>query len=300
MESHERKRLTTSLDKNKEKLTDVFVDVESDISDQEIKEKTGNPSLMSWVLGCLCCPITFLASWYTVQQNQEVVILNFGKLIDVVSEPGLHFSNCCGRELLPISKAKQTTELPVTKVIDKNGNPVMISGIVFYHFKNTKRAALDVLDPQNFVKDQATAVMKQIVSQYPYENMNDDDSDQEGKVELPCLKNDTQAVSEALVGELQKRVQTAGVKVDNFKFNEVSYAPEVSAGLLKRQQAEAIVTARTTLVEGAVKIASRTVNRLDRMGITMQASEKTRLVSNLLTVICAEEQVQPTLLLGST
>jgi len=299
MESYERKRLTTN---DKLKQTDVFVD-ESSHSEEESVDKPGHPSFMSYFLGCLCCPITFLGSWYTVQQNEEVVILNFGKYIEVVNDPGLHFSNLCGRELIPISKAKQSTELPVTKVIDKNGNPVMISGIVFYHFKNSKKAALDVLDPQNFVKDQATAVMKQIVSQYPYENMhdNDDDSDQDVvSPELPCLKNDTQAVSEALVSELQKRVQAAGVIVDNFKLNEVSYAPEVSASLLKRQQAEAIVAARTTLVDGAVKIASRTVNRLDRMGVTMISSDKTKLVSNLLTVICSEEQVRPTLLLGST
>jgi len=177
----------------------------------------------------------------------------------------------------------------------------MVSGVVFYYFRNTIKAALDVLDPQSFVKDQATAVLKQIVSQYPYEHhQNTDDSDHESDDDLPCLKNNAQVISEALVEELQKRVKVAGAQIDSFKFNEVSYAAEVSAGLLKRQQAEAIITARTTLVDGAVKIASSAINRLERKGVAIQAADKTRLVSNLLTVICAEEQIQPTLLLGST
>jgi len=205
--------------------------------------------------------------------------------------------------LIPVSKAKITTELPITKVIDKNGNPVMVSGVVFYYFRNTRKAALDVLDNQVFVKDQATAVMKQIVSQYPYEHHRSaDESGNEGdsNEEIPCLKSDAQVISAALVQELQKRVKVAGAQIDTFRFNEVSYAPEVSSGLLKRQQAEAIITARTTLVDGAVRIASSAVSRLERKGVAMQSSDKTRLVSNLLTVICAEAHVQPTLLLGST
>jgi len=310
--AHERKRLIVKeMDKEDHAPKDDKMRINIDpTSEEDLAEDSSDVpgnlslSLMSHALGFFCFPLTALGSIFTVQQNQEVVILNFGKYVGVVREPGIHCSNCWGRELIPVSKAKVTTELPVSKVIDKNGNPVMVSGVVFYYFSNTKKAALDILDPQAFVKDQATAVMKQIVSQYPYEHHQSatQESDHEGDSdeELPCLKSDTAVVSAALVQELQKRVRVAGAQIDNFRFNEVSYAPEVSAGLLKRQQAEAIITARTTLVEGAVKISSSAVNRLEHKGVAMQVADKTRLVSNLLTVICAEQQVQPTLMLGAT
>jgi len=231
-----------------------------------------------------------------------MVILNFGRFIKVDRDPGIHCSIFWGRDIIPISKAKISTELPVTKVIDKLGNPVMVSGVVFYYFKNTRKAALDVLDPQVFVKDMATAVLKQIVSQYPYEHQftKRGDEDDDSLEEQPCLKSDAAVISAALVKELQENVRVAGAVIDTFRFNEISYAPEVSASLLKRQQAEAIITARTTLVEGAVQIASGAIRRLERKGVGMDTVDKTRLVSNLLTVICAEQQVQPALMLGST
>jgi len=301
MASEERKFLLSKGDKD---VTQVKLMLRDDPSEEEeeSEDRPGSPSLMSHALGLFCFPLTIIGSIFTLQQNQEYVVLNYGKYVGVLREPGIHCTNCWGREVIPISKAKITTELPVTKVIDKNGNPVMVSGVVFYYFKNSRKAALDVLDNQVFVKDQATAVMKQIVSQYPYEHHNVDDSGHEGESDddQPCLKRDAQVISAALVQELQKCVKIAGAQIDSFRFNEVSYAPEVSSGLLKRQQAEAIITARTTLVDGAVRIASSAVNRLERKGVTMQASDKTRLVSNLLTVICAEAQVQPVLTLGST
>lgn len=291
------------MDKQKEHDTVFLHEEDSSSSLHDSHDQPGESSIVSLILGIMCFPFTICGSCFTVDQNHEMVTLNYGRYVGVVKEPGLHFQNCFGRELIPISKAKNTMELPHTKVIDKNGNPVMVSGVVFYFYRNTRKAALDVLLPETFVRDQASAVMKQIVSQYPYEHIvlnGDSDEDESTHEEIPCLKSDTSVISAALVKELQKRVQVVGVQIDNFRFNEVSYAPEVSVSLLKRQQAEAIITARSTLVEGAVRIASSTVNRLEKKGVGMAHAERTRLVSNLLTVICAEEQVSPVLSLGST
>jgi len=290
-------------DKKDKEREPVNLHDEESSSLHDSHDQPGNPSVVSLILGIIFCPFTLCGSCFTVDQNQEIVTLNYGRYTGVVKEPGLHFQNCFGRELIPISKAKNTMELPHTKVIDKNGNPVMVSGVVFYYYRNTRKVALDVLTPEAFVRDQASAVMKQIVSQYPYEHhmiISGDSDEEDTHDEVPCLKSDTNVISEALVKELQKRVQVVGVQIDSFRFNEVSYAPEVSVSLLKRQQAEAIITARTTLVDGAVRIASSTINRLEKRGIGMAPAERTRLVSNLLTVICAEEQVSPVLSLGST
>jgi len=251
------------------------------------------------LLEILCFPFTLCGSCFCVNENEEAIILSFGKYSTTVREPGIHFSNCWGREIITISKAKLSTEIPTTKVIDKDGNPVMVSGVVFYHFRDTKKAALDILDRVTFVSDQAAAVLKQIVSHYPYE-VHDADSDDESDEDTACLKRDTDVIVKHLVTELQKRVNISGAKIDNFRFNEISYAPEIAASLLKKQQAAAIVASRHTLVEGAVKIASMAVGRLDSKGISVDAGDRGRLVSNLLTVVCADEHVQPVLLLGST
>eukprot|EP01126_Amoeba_proteus_P056466 TRINITY_DN709_c0_g2_i4.p1 TRINITY_DN709_c0_g2~~TRINITY_DN709_c0_g2_i4.p1 ORF type:complete len:142 (+),score=16.71 TRINITY_DN709_c0_g2_i4:731-1156(+) len=141
--------------------------------------------------------------------------------------------------------------------------------------------------------------MKSIVSQYPYEHLDDhsseSDSDDHSR---PCLKTDAQHITDHLVRSLQRNVRLTGAKVESFRFNEISYAPEIAQGMLKKQQAGAIVQARNTLVEGAVKIASSTVTRLNKKGLQIDPQEQTRLVSNLLTVICADEKVHPMIQLG--
>lgn len=95
--------------------------------------------------------------------------MHFGTYTGTRKEPGCHFINCFGREIRVISTAAQSIDLPQTKILDKNGNPLLVSAIIVYHVVNTKRAAIDVANAYQFVSLQATAVLKQIVSQYPYE-----------------------------------------------------------------------------------------------------------------------------------
>eukprot|EP01125_Pyxidicula_operculata_P001993 TRINITY_DN11973_c0_g1_i1.p2 TRINITY_DN11973_c0_g1~~TRINITY_DN11973_c0_g1_i1.p2 ORF type:complete len:284 (+),score=53.89 TRINITY_DN11973_c0_g1_i1:937-1788(+) len=272
---------------------------EDESGEEDFHIQPGKTSPLSIVLGVACFPFTLCCSVFTVQENEEVVTLNYGKYTGVVQDPGVHWANCWGRELVVISKAKLTVDLPNTKVIDKNGNPVMVSGVVFYHFRDTRRAALDIEDRFTFVKDIATAVMKQIVSQYPYENGEDSDGESDNEEKTPCLKRDAEDISNALVKALQKQVSVAGAYIDSFRFNEISYAPEIAAGMLKKQQAQAIVAARETLVEGAVKIATGVVGRLEKKNVNLPSEEKARLISNLLAVVCADEAVHPVLSLNN-
>jgi len=288
--------------RKQKKVVDPLVedDDEPDEPDAQFEPEKGHESICAMAMGVLCFPITLMASCYCVQENEEAVLLSCGRYSETVREPGIHFANLWGREIISISKAKLSTDIPNTKVIDKDGNPVMVSGVVFYHFRDTKKAALDILDKQSFVSDQAATVLKQIVSHYPYDNQDvesDEDSDDD---DVPCLKRDTDVIVKHLVKELQKRVNVAGARIDSFKFNEISYAPEIAASLLKKQQASAIVASRHTLVDGAVRIATAAVNRLDKKNVTLDASDKARLISNLLTVVCADEHVQPVIVLGST
>jgi len=263
----------------------------------------GDISVLSTILGAVCLPLTLCGGFFTVDQNTELVTLNYGKYTGVVQEPGLHWSNCWGRELIPISKAKMSIELAPTKIIDMNGSPLLVSGVVVYYYRDTRRAALDMLNRDVFVRDQASAVLKQIVGGFPYENLHvesDSEGDEADAPLTPCLKDDAKVVNDELVAELQRRVIIAGAQIDSFRLNEISYAPEIAAGMLKKQQAEAVIASRHTLVEGAVKIAGAAISRLRKKNVTMDAEEQSRLISNLLVVCVADEQVHPMLQLGTS
>jgi len=218
-----------------------------------------------------------------VSEREEVVKLNFGNYTGSISEPGIHWANCCGRELRKVDKRIVSVDLPNTKVIEKNGNPLIVSAIVVYSIQNAKRATIDVQDVRTFIINEATAVLKRIVSMYPYEA-----HDENGKEDTMSLKNDPVAIQNKMTRMLQKHVKVAGAKIHQFRFNELSYAPEIAAGMLRRQQARAMVAARKKITQGAVEIAYGASDKLAERGVKMTPEEKKRLTSNLLAVIAAD------------
>jgi len=240
-------------------------------------------SVLGLCLGAACFPFTALCSWFTVREQQEQVLLVFGKYAGIYKEPGLHFQNCWGRELRTVTKQKQSIHLPVTKIVDKAGNPLNVSGIVVFWIENTKRAALDVSDPKEFTCNAAQAVLKAVVANHPYE------ADR-----ALCLKTNAKQIGKEMVIRLQKDVTEAGVRIVSFQFNELSYAPEIASSMLRRQQAMALVGARKKIVEGAIDIALGAVLGLEKEGVALQQAEKSLMVTNLLTVICSDTDAKPT------
>jgi len=186
-----------------------------------------------------------------------------------------------------VSTKVKSIMIPETKTIDCNGNPLVVNGILAYQVRNSKRATLDVEMADNFVTTQGLASLKQIVSRYPYEA----DASHTGK----CLKSAADVIGTEMVGILQERVSVAGIQILSFTFNEISYAPEIAQGMLKRQQANAILQARKLIVTGAVDIAQLAVRELEAQGIAMDDKAKARVASNLLTVICSENATAPVL-----
>lgn len=243
---------------------------------------------LSCFLGSLCFPIG-ICSCFTVSPKEEVVLLDFGKYNGTVKDPGCHYVCSIGRTMYRVSTKVKSIMIPETKTIDKNGNPLIINGILSYEIRNAKRATLDVQMADDFVRTQGLAALKQIVSRYPYES---DDVEH-------CLKTAADHISQEMVAILQGRVQVAGVQVRSFTFNEISYAPEIASGMLKRQQAQAILQARKVIVKGAVEIAQSAVHELEIAGINMDDKAKARIVSNLLTVICSESATSTVLPLPS-
>jgi len=157
-----------------------------------------------------------------------------------------------------------------------------------YHYVNIKKSNIDFQNPDIFIRNQSQATLKRIASRYPYEV---EDKERDGL----SLSRDADEITLIAKDILQKQVDIAGVVIDSIQFNQISYAPEIAQGMLRKQQAMAMISARRTLVCGAVRIAYDAVEKLEENGVKMNPRDKTKLVSNLLTVTVAEEQVHPML-----
>ena len=246
------------------------------------------PQILSFVLGILFFPITLLGSWVVVHPQEEAVVLMWGELHRIYDKPGLYWCCMWGRKVIKISTKKQAIDIPRSVVADGNGNPIVVAGVVTYHFVDTKKAALEVEEAPGFVKTQALAVLKQLCSRYPYEA-------KEGE----SLKSEAAEIGGEMVRLLQSKVDVAGAQVQSFELSDLTYAPEIAGAMLVRQQAQALVDARKTIVEGAVEIVAEAVQMLDERGLGLPAAEQPRMVSNLLTVICGDSHVQPMLPVGA-
>lgn len=241
-------------------------------------------SLLTLVLSIALFPITILGSWLVVHPQEEAVVLSWGRLSKLVQTPGISWVNVWGRKVIRISTKQQAIDVHRTVVADGNGNPIVVAGVVTFRFVDSQKAALGVEDASQFVRTQAMAVLKQVCSRYPYESAT----------HTITLKSETGAVAKEMRELMQSKVELAGAQVASFELSDLSYAPEIAQSMLVRQQAQALVDARRVIVDGAVQIVHHAVELLEQKGHKLPAGEESRLVSNLLTVICGESHVQPT------
>lgn len=231
----------------------------------------------------------FLPGLYILNPRQSGVVLRWGKFIEVVSKEGIYFSNPWGRRIIKVPTLQNSLEVPRTTVVEKNGNPIEISAVVVYHVADVRKASLDVSDVGSFVRDQAMAVVKRVAATFPYESPDQ---------QIPCLRKESHEVTTRLISELQQSVAAAGVDIDSVRLNDLTYAPEIAQAMLMRQQAQALVDARKTIVEGAVGMVRDCISKLHESGFEITPAQRELLVSNLLVVLCSSERVQPTLALG--
>ena len=245
-------------------------------------------------IAILIAGILTLAGLYTLQPNEAAIIQLFGAYRGTSRVPGLRATNPFYTRK-KISLRARNLNGDRLKVNDKRGNPIEIAAVVVWHVDDTAKAAFDVDDYENFVKVQSEAAVRHLASSFAYDAEESPDAARE-----PTLLESADVVARALVQELQERLEQAGVVVEEARLMHLAYAPEIAQVMLRRQQAEAIIAARQKIVHGAVSMVQMALAELSAKHVVeLDDERKAAMVSNLMTVLCAESEVQPVINTGT-
>ena len=253
------------------------------------------PALFGVGLRLLVVPlgIVTLFCWFglfMVQPNQGSVVQLFGRYIGTVREQGLRWANPFFSKR-PVSLRIRNFESNKLKVNDLGGSPIEIGAVVVWQVVDTAEATFAVEDYENFVHVQSEAALRQSATSYPYD-LHDDHT--------VSLRSHTQEIADHLRKEIQERLASAGMRVLEARISHLAYAPEIAHAMLQRQQASAIIAARTKIVEGAVSMVHMALEQLNEKGmIKLDEERKAAMVSNLLVVLCGERGTQPIVNAGS-
>jgi regulator of protease activity HflC (stomatin/prohibitin superfamily) len=231
------------------------------------------------------------AGFFTLQPNMAAVLVLFGKYQGTVASSGWCWANPLLRKI-KVSLRSRNLNGERIKVNDKRGNPIEIALVVVWRVADTARAVFDVDDYTSFVKVQSEAALRHLASAYPYDTFESDDEQ--------SLRGNMEEISAALQKELEERVGRAGVDIEEARLSHLAYAPEIAGAMLQRQQADAVVAARSRIVEGAIGMVEMALARLEQ-GRAVQLDDERRaaMVSNLLVVLCGEHAVQPVVNAGT-
>ena len=239
--------------------------------------------------------VLVLLGLYTLQPNEAAIIQLFGAYRGTTRTPGLRATNpFYTRKKLSLRARNLNGER--LKVNDKRGNPIEIAAVVVWRVDDTAKAFFDVDSYENYVKLQAEAAVRHLASSFAYDDADRTTPD----TSEPTLLASATTVTRALVTELEERFEKAGVIVEEARITHLAYAPEIAQVMLRRQQAEAIIAARTKIVHGAVSMVQMALNELsERRVVELDDERRAAMVSNLLTVLCAESEVQPVINTGT-
>ena len=265
--------------------------------------------------------LIFLGGHFALQPNEARVLILAGKYHGTVRTSGFFWANpfySKARAKIPIGSIPVTTDTKHTtsvqqyrslpakislrarnftseklKVNDKRGNPVEIAAVIVWRVADTAKAAFDVDDFESYVQIQSESGLRHIASLYSYDRSSDDET------EL-TLRDSADEVAHSLQTELQARLAKAGVTIDEARLTHLAYAPEIAKAMLRRQQAEAVIAARTKIVHGAVTMVDMALKELTAKDVVdMDEERKAAMVSNLLVVLCGEAEVSPVVNTGT-
>ena len=263
-------------------------------------------AILNFVL--LVINFIFWKGFIKIEPNEACVMVFFGKYEGTIKENGYFWVNPFYVKKPMILRARNL-DAETIKVNDKSGNPIMIGQVVVWRVKDTYKASFDIdsefiksITPtgtaksfvqdkmkayEYFVKVQSDSALRYVAGMYTYDNM-------EGTDEKLTLRSGGEALNEILEKQLNERLALAGIEIIEARINYLAYAPEIAAVMLRRQQADAIISAREKIVEGAVGMVKHALEKLSAENvIELDDDKKAAMVSNLLVVLCSEENAQP-------
>jgi regulator of protease activity HflC (stomatin/prohibitin superfamily) len=227
---------------------------------------------------------------FVVNPNEGRVLQLFGAYKGTVRTPGLRWASPFYTKK-HVSLRVRNFESAKLKVNDFDGNPVEIAAVVVWRVTDTAEAVFEVDNFENYVKVQTESAIRNLATRYPYDTHED---------EKVSLRGNTAAVAADLKHEIQDRLAKAGVEVIEARISHLAYAPEIASVMLRRQQAAAIIAARTRIVEGAVGMVDMALERLSKSShVQLDEERKAAMVSNLLVVLCSDREAQPVVNAGT-
>jgi regulator of protease activity HflC (stomatin/prohibitin superfamily) len=231
--------------------------------------------------------------FFMLQPNVAGVLTLFGDYSGTERTPGLRWTwPWLIRK--KVSARARNHNVDTLKVNDKRGNPVEIAAVVVWRVEDTAQALFDVEDFENFVRVQSESALRHVATRYNY------DEGEEHEAGEITLRAGADVVADALCAELQARVNLAGVKIEEAKLTHLAYAPEIAGAMLRRQQAEAVISARSKIVTGAVTMVEMALKHLSEKNVVeLDDERRAAMVSNLMVVLCSERDTQPVVNAGT-
>ncbi|MBD8636318.1 SPFH domain-containing protein [Stenotrophomonas sp. CFBP 13725] len=231
-----------------------------------------------------------LIGLYTVQPNQAAVLSLFGKYVGTVKDNGLRWNNPFYAKRR-VSQRVRNVESGKLKVNELDGSPIEIAAVIVWQVVDASEAVYNVDDYESFVHIQSESALRAMATSYPY------DQHEEGQL---SLRSHASEISLHLKNELAERLADAGVQIIDARISHLAYAAEIAQAMLQRQQANAVIAARTRIVAGAVGMVEMALSELQKNGVVQLDEErKAHMVSNLLTVLCSDRGTQPVINAGS-
>jgi regulator of protease activity HflC (stomatin/prohibitin superfamily) len=225
-----------------------------------------------------------------VNPNEARALVLFGRYKGTIKRQGLWWVNPFARRLR-LSLKVRNFESQKLKVNDHDGNPIEIAAVVVWRVVDSAQALFEVEDYEQFLKVQTEAAIRTLSTAYPYDGHDDEGT---------SLRGNPHEVGTELQVEVQGRLKLAGIEVLDTRLSHLAYAPEIASAMLRRQQASAIIDARTRIVGGAVSMVQMALDQLSTQQIVdLDEERKAAMVSNLLVVLCSEHETQPVLNAGT-
>ncbi len=249
------------------------------------------PIALKFVAGLCTAVVVFCwFGFFIVAPNHGKILQLFGKYVGTEHAPGLRWANPLYTKK-KISLRVRNFESGKLKVNDARGNPIEIAAVVVWKVVDSAEAYFEVDDFESFVTIQSEAALRNLANAYPYEPHED---------EKLSLRGDPIRIADKIKGEVQERLEKAGVHVIEARISHLAYSPEIAQAMLRKQQAGAVLAARRLIVKGAVEMVTDALTTLTQdHNFELDDERKASMVSNLLVVICGDQQAQPVVNTGS-